>query len=69
MQEPMPKKDALKKRPRTRRLGLCVTRLLKKTAWPKDDIGAYEINDAIAAQALACNREPRIDNENAPLKR
>lgn len=41
-------------------------RLFKKTGLGPKDIGAYELNEAFASQALACIRELKIDNDKPP---
>jgi len=46
-----------------------VKKLLEKTGLTPDDIGPIEINEAFASQSLACIRELKLDNENAPFKR
>jgi acetyl-CoA acyltransferase len=46
-----------------------VKKLFQKTNLKPDDIGAIEINEAFASQALACIRELKLDNENAPFKK
>jgi acetyl-CoA acetyltransferase family protein len=46
-----------------------VKRLLLKTGLTPDDIGTIEINEAFASQSLACIRELKLDNENAPFKK
>jgi len=44
-----------------------ITKLLKRTGLTTEDIGAYELNEAFASQALACIRELKLDKENAPF--
>jgi acetyl-CoA acyltransferase len=46
---------------------LAIKKIFEKTGLTADDIGAYEINEAFAAQALACIRETDIDKANAPF--
>ncbi len=46
---------------------LAIKKIFEKTGLTADDIGAYEINEAFAAQALACIREAGIDKDNAPF--
>ena len=46
---------------------LAIKKIFKKTGLGPKDIGAYEINEAFAAQALACIRETGIDKANAPF--
>ncbi|OHD67653.1 MAG: acetyl-CoA acetyltransferase [Spirochaetes bacterium RBG_16_49_21] len=46
-----------------------VRKLFEKTGLTKDDIGPVELNEAFASQALACIRDLRLDNDNAPFKR
>ena len=46
-----------------------VKKLLEKTGLTVDDIGPVEINEAFASQSLACIRELKLDNENAPFRR
>jgi acetyl-CoA acyltransferase len=46
-----------------------VRKLLKKTGLKADDIGPIELNEAFASQSLACIRELKLDNENAPFRR
>lgn len=48
---------------------LAVKKLLQKTGLTVDDIGPVEINEAFASQSLACIRELKLDNENAPFRR
>lgn len=48
---------------------LAIKKIFEKTGLTADDIGVYEINEAFAAQALACIRETGIDNDNAPFKK
>ena len=44
-------------------------KLLEKTGLTVDDIGPVELNEAFASQSLACIRELKLDNDNAPFKR
>lgn len=44
-----------------------IDKILKKTGVKKEEIGAVEMNEAFAAQALACIRETGIDKDNAPF--
>ena len=44
-----------------------VRKLFEKTGLTSDDIGAVEINEAFASQALACIRELKLDRDNAPF--
>jgi acetyl-CoA acyltransferase len=46
-----------------------VKKLFAKTGLNPKDIGAIEINEAFASQSLACIRELKLDNENAPFKK
>lgn len=46
-----------------------VKKLLEKTGLTVGDIGPVEINEAFASQSLACIRELKLDNENAPFRR
>jgi len=46
-----------------------VKKLFEKTGLKPKDIGAIEINEAFASQSLACIRELKLDNENAPFKK
>jgi acetyl-CoA acyltransferase len=46
-----------------------INKLFKKTGLSTKDIGAYELNEAFASQALACIRELKLDNDNAPFDR
>lgn len=46
-----------------------ISKLLKMKALTPDDIGPIELNEAFASQSLACIRELKLDNENAPFKR
>ncbi len=46
---------------------LAIKKISEKTGLTPKDIGAYEINEAFAAQALACIRETDIDKDNAPF--
>ena len=40
-----------------------VQKLLKKTGLKKEDIGLWELNEAFAAQALACMKDLGLDPE------
>jgi acetyl-CoA C-acetyltransferase len=40
-----------------------VNKLLEQTGLKKEDIGLYELNEAFAAQSLACIRELGLDIE------
>jgi len=44
-------------------------KLFQKTGLSAGDIGPIELNEAFASQSLACIRELKLDNENAPFKR
>ncbi|MDY6831984.1 MAG: thiolase family protein [Thermodesulfobacteriota bacterium] len=44
-----------------------VKKLFARTGLGTQDIGAIELNEAFASQALACIRELKLDNENAPF--
>jgi acetyl-CoA acetyltransferase family protein len=44
-----------------------VRKLFEKTGLTPDAIGAVEINEAFASQALACIRELKLDRDNAPF--
>jgi acetyl-CoA acetyltransferase family protein len=44
-----------------------VKRLMDKTGVTFDQVGAIELNEAFACQALACIRELGMDKENAPF--
>jgi acetyl-CoA acyltransferase len=44
-------------------------KLFEKTGLKPEDIGAVELNEAFASQALACIRELKLDNYNAPFKK
>ncbi|MBU1168886.1 MAG: thiolase family protein [Proteobacteria bacterium] len=44
-----------------------IEKIIKKTGIKKEDIGVVEMNEAFAAQALACIRETGIDKPNAPF--
>jgi acetyl-CoA acetyltransferase family protein len=44
-----------------------VQKLFKRTGLKPEDIGAVELNEAFASQALACIRELKLDKENAPF--
>ncbi|MBU0993557.1 MAG: thiolase family protein [Proteobacteria bacterium] len=46
---------------------LAIKKIFKKTGLTPKDIGAYEINEAFAAQSIACIRETGIDKDNAPF--
>jgi len=46
-----------------------VRKLLERTGVKLDEIGPIELNEAFASQALACIRELKMDNPNAPMKR
>ncbi|MBN2078698.1 MAG: thiolase family protein [Spirochaetes bacterium] len=46
-----------------------VAKLFKRTGLGPDDIGPIELNEAFASQSLACIRDLKLDNENAPFKR
>jgi acetyl-CoA acyltransferase len=46
---------------------LAIKKIFEKTGLTADDIAVYEINEAFAAQALACIRETGIDKDNAPF--
>ncbi len=46
-----------------------VTKLFKRTGLGPGDIGPIELNEAFASQSLACIRDLKLDNENAPFKR
>lgn len=46
-----------------------VKRLFAKTGIGPDDLGPIELNEAFASQSLACIRELKLDNENAPFKK
>jgi acetyl-CoA acetyltransferase family protein len=46
-----------------------VRKLLEKTGLTVDDIGAVELNEAFASQALVVIRELKLDNYNAPFKK
>lgn len=46
-----------------------VRKLLEKTGVTLDEIGPIELNEAFASQSLACIRELKLDNPNAPFKR
>lgn len=48
---------------------LAIKKIFERTGLTPGDIGAYEINEAFASQALACIRETKIDNDNAPFDR
>jgi acetyl-CoA acetyltransferase family protein len=44
-----------------------VQKLFKRTGLSPKDIGAVELNEAFASQALACIRELKLDKDNAPF--
>ncbi len=44
-------------------------KLFQRTGLSAGDIGPIELNEAFASQSLACIRELKLDNENAPFKR
>ena len=44
-----------------------VQKLFARTGLGPQDIGAVELNEAFASQALACIRELKLDKENAPF--
>jgi acetyl-CoA acetyltransferase family protein len=46
-----------------------VKKLFAKTGLTPADIGTIEINEAFASQSLACIRELKLDNPNAPFKK
>jgi acetyl-CoA acyltransferase len=46
-----------------------VQKLFKRTGLTPADIGPVELNEAFASQSLACIRDLKLDNENAPFKR
>ncbi len=46
-----------------------VQKLLDKTGLTAKDIGPIELNEAFASQGLACIRELKLDNDNAPFER
>ncbi len=46
-----------------------VKKLFGKTGLSAKDIGPIELNEAFASQALACIRDLKLDNENAPFER
>jgi acetyl-CoA acyltransferase len=46
-----------------------VQKLFKRTGLGPKDIGPVELNEAFASQSLACIRDLKLDNENAPFKR
>ena len=46
-----------------------VRKLFEKTGLSAKDIGAVEINEAFASQALVCIRELGLDRENAPFEK
>ena len=42
---------------------LAVRRVLEKAEWTPGDVDLYELNEAFAAQMLACGKELRLDEE------
>lgn len=46
-----------------------VRRLFERTGLGAADLGPIELNEAFASQALACIRELKLDNDNAPFDR
>lgn len=46
-----------------------VKKLISRTGLNLDEVGAIELNEAFASQSLACIRELKLDNPNAPFKR
>jgi acetyl-CoA acetyltransferase family protein len=46
-----------------------VRKLFEKTGLKASDIGAVELNEAFASQALVCIRELELDSDNAPFKK
>ena len=46
-----------------------VEKIFKKTGLTAKDIGPIELNEAFASQSLACIRDLKLDNENAPFDR
>ncbi len=46
---------------------VAVNKLFAKTGLTPKDIAAVELNEAFASQALACIRELKLDNDNAPF--
>jgi acetyl-CoA acyltransferase len=44
-------------------------KLFGRTGLSAKDIGAVELNEAFASQALACIRELKLDNDNAPFNK
>ncbi|MGA3086521.1 MAG: thiolase family protein [Thermodesulfobacteriota bacterium] len=46
-----------------------VKKLFEKTGLKASDIGAVELNEAFASQALVCIRELKLDSYNAPFKK
>ena len=46
-----------------------VRKLFSRTGLSPKDIGPIELNEAFASQSLACIRELKLDNENAPFDR
>ncbi|MBW1989276.1 MAG: thiolase family protein [Deltaproteobacteria bacterium] len=48
---------------------VAVKKIFDKTGLKPEDLAAIELNEAFASQALACIRELKLDNENAPFDR
>lgn len=46
-----------------------VRKLFERTGLKPEDIGPIELNEAFASQSLACIRDLKLDNENAPFNR
>lgn len=46
---------------------VCIKKIFAKTGLTPKDIGVVEMNEAFAAQALACIRDTKIDKDNAPF--
>ncbi len=46
-----------------------IKKLFEKKGLSPKDIGAIELNEAFASQSLACIRDLKLDNENAPFDR
>ena len=46
-----------------------IKKLFEKTGLTPADIGPIEINEAFASQSLACIRDLKLDNDNAPFER
>ena len=44
-----------------------IKKIFEKTGLSPKDIGAIELNEAFASQSLACIRDLKLDNENAPF--